>query len=1659
MAQEEETLTFNPLDRMPSYLAAADNHNLASGSWTLADTLKAGGGAAIGGFIGSFIPLPIVGTVGGAAIGGALGGATAATDGKFAAASILSGANSFYNTGIAVSNYFSDNKTAMRDTEQWVTSFDSDLGAYYRANQQSSDLTGFIGGSLIPVLGSLKVYNYGAAALNTAKYGSVGTNFSGATGLLGPLQQKYLNAAVTQMAAGDTAISLTNANMLRAFALGTAEEAIQGAVSSIAVLATMKQSPVLEAMDAGDIGWNILEGAMFGGAVGGLLRGASSYGFVSRGVNQLEEAAKPYFFGERLNDKVPTSSKLINSEDIIRSRKIPVVGEENYGYKSRKYDESTRKWEDESRVLSRDLAGGDTQIGGLYADTLAQVGSSEEIAERLIGVTNIARVTTKTPREIAFERALKKSQDPTATLDNADIAILGNHNVTYLKYYGEGAGQVLDELKPGSIGLADRVPKNQKLEVTANKVGKFNNTQFAKEPWDVVAKTVDENEARNIWAMHPTGLKFNVKPESVNLIHDSDLAVLKGAYAKEAPNVVIVRPDGSKVPVQSKDQLLSEIMNATEKYKTRLMGENSIDLTATKEPKYSNPEIARRLDVRLGYLEGTAVDTANPINDIFAMKAAAEDYTQRLINTGRWSAAKGTLPVYDQPQFAKIVTDTTAVKDLNGHVLEGMAVVKEQQRLTQLAINNATVTVVGPEMYAQMPEIPARGMMNATKEGPGQKLLQGSNQNYGTIGSITQFMGNITKRLKQQFNAVTQEFLNPSLYQLKMNQNSALEFEATQTALRATPEVYYLDYESSQLILRRVKLTNDAVEAGLKPKEYAIKDPKAAETIPIKDPNTLEMWKAHIERNGNRITKDSALKSVNGNQSNLDPQAAYPIPRSLRDYPHFAFVVDDTITGTGHTSMIYAADAQELDNLIAKVRSMPDKLTVITKGESERFHKAINDYNAADVISENYINTALHRTGVSSDFIPRTDPNLIADRIIQWHLEKDNQLARYAVSTKYQKEFAELRDLAESNTNLATSKVGASSLTKFIEGKVDNPYIDYIKTALDITSIDQTPVWTAVNNFADRKFSQYWGKASELWRGSRDVAVADEVNKVFAAAGIKTAYYDAALVAHANHTAPVGALQKFVARSNAILATTLLRMDPMNAFNNTVGSVMLTGSELKGVLNAIAKQDANAVGALAKITVPGTADTILSPSKLYAQSIKRFFSDPSARQWAKDNGFSSRHLQEYQSILDDVTLTGKETVKDLDSRLDSAYQKFMRIGDLGEKATGNKLAEEFNRFISADMMKQVTDLAVSQGVMNEKNALSYINTFVNRTQGNYIASQRPLMFQGAVGSAVGLFQTYQFNLAQQLLRHVADGQGKTAALALGLQSTIYGMHGLPGFDYVNAHIIGTMSGNQNHRDLYDATYGLAGKNAGDWLMYGMASNIGGLIHPDLKANVYTRGDINPRYATIVPTNITDIPIVSASAKLFGSLKSGMEKVATGGNAWPAMLQAIEHAGINRPLAGLAQTLEALGNPSFQSYSTTSKGSVIATNDLFSLANLTRIAGGKPLDEAIVLDSGYRLDAYKNKDIATRRKLGEAIKSAVIANGDVSEDQVNKFAESYAAAGGKSQEFNQFFMSAIKSANTSKANELARHLKNPQSQSMQKIMGGYELKDFSNSTFQ
>jgi hypothetical protein len=425
----------------------------------------------------------------------------------------------------------------------------------------------------------------------------------------------------------------------------------------------------------------------------------------------------------------------------------------------------------------------------------------------------------------------------------------------------------------------------------------------------------------------------------------------------------------------------------------------------------------------------------------------------------------------------------------------------------------------------------------------------------------------------------------------------------------------------------------------------------------------------------------------------------------------------------------------------------------------------------------------------------------------------------------------------------------------------------------------------------------------------------------------------------------------------------------------------------------------------------------------------------------------------YHEVLDDLSYLPKQDAGKWSSRVEAAVEK-------GAKITGNNFAEEFTRFISADVMRQLTEPLVAAGKMDLKEANAYVSSFVNRVQGNYISSQRPVLFQGTTGAAVGLFQTYSFNVLQQIFRHMEDRNTKALLTFGGLQSAVYGLNGLPFFDAINQHLIGNASGNRQHKDAY-SFLPAASKEYGDWLLYGTASAFP-LLGESAPA-LYSRGDINPRHLSIIPINPVDIPAVQASIKVVDSVLGFAKNVSKGADLSDSFLFALEHHGLNRPLAGFAQVL--------QGRSTTSQGSLIsAANDMHttsmlaaiptrlgSFGGVARIMGAKPMDEAVVLSNMYRDKAYEAVDRARINELGVAVKTKLYANQAPTADEMESFMDSYARAGGRIENFSSTMQHWQRDANQSVINQTAAHLKTMRGQRAQINLGGVPLTDYSNQS--
>jgi hypothetical protein len=1258
---------------------------------------------------------------------------------------------------------------------------------------------------------------------------------------------------------------------------------------------------------------------------------------------------------------------------------------------------------------------GDDDLGNDFADMMLRA-SPAETRQLFLNMKTLTRLSVKSSAQVRVKELIKEGLGR----KHAKDVVAETENFVNIRMHSG----VIGETTEGSVGIARLADK---LDVAGVKKAALKARSSYKDRTDFrAAKSADDVEARWINARNST-LPF---PKGA-IVGAHDLPYLDKAVRDGVDSIMISGGSGKildNFTLSGKDSIREYFLKAKAEV-----------IEAQKAAKRPTNFIELASDVRRDFIEGTA-KSASPEINFFAQQSYAAELAEA---TGKPITAA---ELHLKPRFVKATYDTTKVTDEAGMEIAGMQLLKYREKLAVEATDKVFAKFAS-EFAEAFPSISEDLLRSANRTGGGAGLFTNAGGAYGSLEQTTSYIGQLTSELtRTRINALTEQ-VNPIAVRLAAKPQEAVRFSAINEIIANTPEKFVLNDAGTALIPQKIRDYQRALEAG-----DEVTTPQlfkgTPEEIELASEEVLEAVKLHIALNGTRNQSWKELHAVQGNVDSKALDVFTPIRPNPRDYRHVAFIKDETLVGAGHTKMLFANSSKELE---AQIKLVPSQYKVHTKGQSEEFYNARGEYIYDKTLHDNYIDHDMAARGISSRFFPQTDPGKIVNGWLQDHVAKENTLIKQMVLGKYEKEVNELKRLGDQFTSVAGSKTGKDSVTDVVTSSDKNPYLAQVKAMLNITKTDEAPLLVTVNQSLDRFVSRAWNKAEDIFKregGSFTQAKADEINSVFEELGFKTAYYDAATNIMANSSVPRGVLSNFVRKSNAFLTTTILRLDPFNALNNLLGNTVLFSAELKNLTMAIEKGSKEGAGELAsimKIGIPGVeGDLIKSPSKLIANSLARLHGPERETLLAqyKLRGLLPDLSDQYYKSLDAMTLRGSESIHDMSRKSEQLSAAWEAFGKAGEKFTGNKFTEQFNRMISADVMKQITEVGVKHGVIDEKIAWAYVNTFTNRVNGVIRAAERPLIFQGPIGQAIGLFQSYQFNLMQQMFRYVGEGNRKAVAMAVGLQGSVYGASSLPGFNLINNSLVGNASGNPEHKDLYSATGTLFGKAGADWIMFGAPSNV-------LRASLFSRGNTNPRTWSIVPnpTNPGDIPFISAFGKVFSSTKQTLTDVAGGAPVWNSFLNGVEHLGLSRPLAGMAQTARAFTNEDGLVTSTQANGTILGSNDLMSWATLTRIAGAKPIDEAITSNAFFRVQGYMAADRVKRQKLGTALKLNLQGGGSVDAEQIGEFAQKYMEQGGRQKGFNSWMMTQYKNTDRSRAEELAAGLNSSYSRRLQEAMGG------------
>ena len=300
--------------------------------------------------------------------------------------------------------------------------------------------------------------------------------------------------------------------------------------------------------------------------------------------------------------------------------------------------------------------------------------------------------------------------------------------------------------------------------------------------------------------------------------------------------------------------------------------------------------------------------------------------------------------------------------------------------------------------------------------------------------------------------------------------------------------------------------------------------------------------------------------------------------------------------------------------------------------------------------------------------------------------------------------------------------------------------------------------------------------------------------------------------------------------------------------------------------------------------------------------------------------------------------------------------------------------------------------------ISDDQVMIFARDFMKQAIGNYSTSQRPMMFQGTAGAAMGLFQTYMLTYAQNMYRHLEIGDYKGLGKTMLAQAGIFGAGSLPGF-----HAVSQLVGEHYSDDNIDFTTGLyraLPDELSDIIMYGMPSTIGPAVH--------TRGDVNPRIPTGFTTLVAPSMIAQATQSMMDVASAVISQDKPTGQAF---LEALSTQSVSRPIARLSELASG--------YSVTGAGNQVAgPEEVWSWQGvLARAFSTRTLREAKAREVDHINSYYGTLNNENRQAVLETLREN-IRNDSVTPELMDKLAFEYMRTGkpqGFRQAVNQAFM--------------------------------------------
>lgn len=402
---------------------------------------------------------------------------------------------------------------------------------------------------------------------------------------------------------------------------------------------------------------------------------------------------------------------------------------------------------------------------------------------------------------------------------------------------------------------------------------------------------------------------------------------------------------------------------------------------------------------------------------------------------------------------------------------------------------------------------------------------------------------------------------------------------------------------------------------------------------------------------------------------------------------------------------------------------------------------------------------------------------------------------------------------------------------------------------------------------------------------------------------------------------------------------------------------------------------------------------VFAPFKAMTDGIRFRMSDAGKgklAQWKRE-GFADSIVSEVSELNQAISVGGKGLVPRINSILNSDIVKKLAIP--------STIAEQETRLWSLSVGYQAAKTAFPG--ISEVEADLFAKSFLARTIGNYHASQRPALFQGTLGSAIGLFQTYMLSWAQNMYRNIEEKNMLALSSQMLSQAGIFGMNSMPLYQQFS-QAIGTHFSDK-HFDLTTGTYRAVPEPVADFIIHGLPASLG--------VGLYTRGDINPRVPFVAANPLDTFAAVNVARQFYattGHLMTTMMASQGFADKTRALLEGLSIQSMSRPLARIVemtpqynaetQSWEALGT-------ITREGNRVGTSQMvWSMPGvLSRVLSSRSSTEQIKRDMMFSQSYYGTLDSDNRKRTANQFKIS-LRNGDLDETKFDKISAEYLRSG-------------------------------------------------------